>query len=106
MRRKKLSTRDDLDFAYLLELMRPLNDVDEYALLPELFATIGYENLLKLCKYAGGELIKIPTLNELSDSLYALQLFYDIDIKHIKSESSIPDNLRDKVLKIREVFNA
>lgn len=103
-RKKKLDTREDLDFAYLLELMRPLSDVSEYALLPELFSIVGHENLLKLCKYAGGQTIQIPTLEELKDSMYALQSFYDVDIKHSKSDSEIPSNLRTLVDKIRKVY--
>lgn len=103
-RKKKLDTREDLDFAYLLELMRPLSDVSEYALLPELFSIVGHENLLKLCKYAGGQTIQIPTLEELKDSMYALQWFYDVDIKHSKFDSEIPSNLRTLVDKIRKVY--
>ena len=103
-RKKKLNTREDLDFAYLLELMRPLSDVSEYALLPELFSIVGHENLLKLCKYAGGQTLTIPTLNELKDGMYALQWFYDVDIKHTKDGSMIPENLVPLVNKIREVY--
>lgn len=103
-RKKKLDTREDLDFAYLLELMRPLSDVSEYALLPELFSMVGHENLLKLCKYAGGQTIQIPTLEELKDSMYALQWFYDVDIKYSKSDSEIPSNLKTLVDKIRKVY--
>lgn len=103
-RKKKLDTREDLDFAYLLELMSPLSDVSEYALLPELFSIVGHENLLKLCKYAGGQTIQIPTLEELKDSMYSLQWFYDVDIKHSKSDSEIPSNLKTLVDKIRKVY--
>ena len=104
MGRKKLNVREDLDFAYLLELMRPLSVIPEYSLLPELFSIIGHENLLKLCKYAGGQTITIPTLNELKDAMYALQWFYDVDIKHTKDGSMIPENLVSSVNKIREVY--
>lgn len=103
-REKKLNTREDLDFAYLLELMRPLSDVSEYSLLPELFSIIGHENLLKLCKYAGGQTITIPTLSELKDAMYALQWFYDVDIKHSKQSNDIPLHLKDLIQKIREVY--
>ena len=103
-RKKKLNTREDLDFAYLLELMRPLSNVPEYCLLPELFSIIGHENLLKLCKYAGGQTITLPTLDELKDAMYALQWFYDVDIKHTKDGSMIPENLVAVVNRIREVY--
>lgn len=103
-RKKKLNIRDDLDFAYLLELMRPLSDIPEYSLLPELFCIVGHENLLKLCKYAGGKTITLPTLEELKDAMYALQWFYDVDIKKIKDSSLIPANIQPLVNKIREVY--
>lgn len=103
-RKKKLNTREDLDFAYLLELMRPLAEIPEYSLLPELFSIIGHENLLKLCKYAGGQTITLPTLEELKTAMYALQWFYDVDIKHTKDDSMIPENLVALVNKIREVY--
>ena len=48
---------------------------------------------------------KFPrTLEELKDSMYALQWFYDVDIKHCKSDSEIPSNLKTLVDKIRKVY--
>ena len=62
---KTLSITEESDFAYLLELMLPLHNVPEFAWLPELFSIIGYEKLLLLCKYAGGETIAIPTIDQI-----------------------------------------
>jgi len=59
--------------------------------------------LIKLCKYSGGEMIRIPTLDELSKSIDALQCFYDVYIK--KSKSEIPDGLSELVDKIKAVYN-
>lgn len=102
----KLPITEELDFHYLLGLMPPLHDVPEFSWLPELFSIVGYESLIKLCKYAGGEQIKIPTLSELSKSIDAIQYFYDVYIKKSKSESEIPDVLSELVDKIRMVYNA
>lgn len=102
----KLPVTEELDFAYLLSLMPPLHNVPEFSWLPELFAIIGHERLLTLCKYAGGETIKIPTLDELSKSIDALQWFYDISIKRIKTYDEVPYDLDDMVQKIREVYDA
>lgn len=101
----KLPVTEELDFHYLLGLMPPLYDVPEFSWLPELFSIIGHESLIKLCKYAGGEQIRIPTLDELSKSIDALQCFYDVYIKKSKSESEIPDGLSELVDKIRVVYN-
>ena len=64
--KNKLPLTEDLDFHYLLGLLPALTDEPEYAWLPELFSTIGYQSLLDLCEYAGGETIRIPTIEELS----------------------------------------
>lgn len=101
----KLPIQEELDFAYLLELMRPLKEVPEYALLPELFSILGHEKLLLLCKYAGGELVKIPKLDELSDSIDALQWYYDVYIKKSKDASEIPSCYKDAIHKIRNVYD-
>ena len=49
----KLPATEELDFAYLLELMPPLHNIEEFAWLPELFSIIGVEKLVLLCRYAG-----------------------------------------------------
>lgn len=104
--RSKLPVTEDLDFHYLLGLMPPLHNEPEFAWLPELFSTIGYESLITLCKYAGGETIKIPTLEQLSESIDALQWFYDVKIKQSKSLSEVPQNICNLFMKICEVYDA
>lgn len=101
-----LPITEELDFAYLLELMPPLHNVAEFAWLPELFSIIGHEKLILLCKYAGGESITIPTLEQLTSSIEALQWFYDIRIKKTKSEFEVPPNMKFLVRKISEIYNA
>jgi hypothetical protein len=86
--------------------MPPLHDTPEFACLPELFSTIGHESLIKLCKYAGGETIKIPTLRQLSESVDSLQCYYDVYIKQTYGPEEIPDELVPLVKKIKEVFDA
>ena len=101
----KLPLTEEIDFHYLLGLMPPLHDVPEFAWLPELFSIIGHEKLILLAKYAGGETIKIPTITQLSDSVDALQWFYDICITGKKDSSEIPENLVSLYKKIVEVYN-
>lgn len=102
----KLPVTEELDFAYLLTLMRPLRNEPLYTWLPELFSIIGHERLIMLCKYAGGEVIQIPTIDELSKSIDALQWFYDVYISKKKDKSEIPIQLSMAVAKIKEVYNA
>lgn len=102
----ELPITEELDFAYLLELMPPLHDVPEFAWLPELFSIIGYEKLILLCKYAGGEQIRIPTMDQLVNSIEALQFFYDVVVKHSKSEADVPEDTQMLYKKISEIYDA
>ena len=96
----ELPITEELDFAYLLELMPALHDKPGFAWLPELFSIIGAERLITLCRYAGGEVIEIPTLDDLTSSVEALQFFYDILIKKSKSIADVPPALKDKFITI------
>jgi hypothetical protein len=101
---KELSITEELDFQYLLQLLPPLEDTPEFANLPELFSIIGAKNLITLCKYAGGETITIPTLEQLSQDIDALQNYYDVYISHKKSVGEIPAELIPLVMKIKSVY--
>lgn len=101
-----LPITEEIDFAYLLELMPLLSDSEEYSLLPELFSIIGYKRLLLLCKYAGGEQLRVPTIKELSDSIDALQHYYNIYIEHTESLNDVPERLVGLLNKVVEHINA
>lgn len=102
----KLPVTEELDFHYMLELMPALHDIDRFRWLPELFSIVGVESLLKLCQYAGGEIIEIPTIEELRDSVDSLQWFYDVYVSKVKDSQGIPIRLIPLVDKIREVYDA
>lgn len=106
MNTQKLDITESSDFYCLLELMVPLYNIQEYAWLPELFSIIGHENLIRLAKYAGGESIKIPTIEQLTESLEALNWYYRVYITRKKRRKSIPDDLIELVDKIKEVYDA
>lgn len=106
MKNKELPITEELDFAYLLELMPPLHDIPEFAWLPELFSIVGHEKLITLCRYAGGETIRIPTIDELNDSIETLQWFYDVHIKKTQSIENVPARLHSLFAKMLEVYNA
>ena len=106
MSKHNLPITEELDFHYLLELMPPLHSIPEFSWLPELFSIIGHDSLIKLCKYAGGEQIRIPTLDELSDSIEALQWFYDVHIKHCRQVAEVPPRLHTLFQNIWEIYDA
>lgn len=102
----KLPITEESDFHYLLTLLPPLHDVPEYAWLPELFSIIGHKKLIELCKYCGGEDIRLPDLQTLSISIEALQWFYDVYLTKKKPVSDIPRDVMNLVQKIRVIFDA
>lgn len=106
MKDQKLNITESSDFHCLLELMLPLYKVDEFAWLPELFSIIGHEKLLLLSKYAGGETIRIPTLDELSTAIEALDWYYRVYVTQKKRRKSIPREYLNLVDKIKEVLDA
>ena len=100
----ELPITEEIDFHYLLTLLPPLHDIPEFAWLPELFSTIGLNRLIKLCQHAGGETITIPTIQTLSNSIEALQWFYDVHIKKSKQVSEIPLNLLPTVQRVKYIY--
>ena len=102
----KLPIDEELDFHYLLTLMQPLSGIPEYSWLPELFAILGHEQLLLLAKYAGGEVIRIPTTEEIANSIQTLRWFYRMYIKKDCTIRSVPSEQRDLLAKIKEVYDA
>lgn len=105
MSKSELPITEELDFEYLLELMPPLHDEVEFAWLPELFSIIGYRRLIMLTKYAGGESIKIPTLKQLSESIEALQWFYNVKIKKTNDVIEVPIHLLHLYNKICKCYD-
>lgn len=103
---KRLPLTEELDFHYLLSLLPPLSGDPNYSWLPELFSIIGYEKLIELSKYAGGELVRIPTMEQLATAMKALQWFYDVYLINKKSIDEIPLDIRGEVNRILEIYNA
>jgi hypothetical protein len=103
---KELSITEELDFQYLLELLPPLENTPEFANLPELFSIVGAKTLIKLCKYAGGETITLPTLDQLYRDINALQFYYDVYVKGSKSALEIPPDIKELVQKIRDLYSS
>ena len=104
MKPKELPITEELDFQYLLQLLPPLEDEEAFAWLPELFSIIGAKKLILLCKYAGGETIKIPTIPQLLKDIEALQWYYDVYITKSKYDFEIPDDLKELVQIIKRTY--
>ena len=103
---RKLSITEESDFSSLLELMVPMHNQPEYAWLPELFSTIGYKSFIRLCKFAGGERIQIPTLSELSTAIEAMDWYYKVWISKTQSVTDIPPDLHRLVEVIARTYDS
>lgn len=101
---RELPITEELDFQFLLQLLGPLENEPEFAWLPELFSIIGAKSLIKLCRYAGGETIKIPTNDQLLHTIESLQWYYDVYVSQKKTAIEIPVEYQDSVRKIRQVY--
>ena len=106
-----LPITEELDFHYLLGLLPPLTGESEFAWLPELFSILSveksaFEKLIDLCNFCGGETLRIPTIDELSDSIEALQYFYDTEIKGLSRTDIVSPKIEMLVRKIKEVYYA
>jgi hypothetical protein len=106
MQHSELDITQTSDFYCLLELMVPLYQIDEYAALPELFSIIGHEKLIRLMNYAGGETIRIPTIDELNHAIEALDWYYNVYVTERAQQQSIPEDCRELVNKIKEALHA
>lgn len=104
--KSELPITEELDFQYLLQLLPPLEGEADFVWLPELFSIIGAEKLITLCKYAGGETVKIPTLDQLLEDIEALQWYYDVYIKKSKTTFDIPETLVGKVALVVNKFKS
>lgn len=101
-----LPITEELDFAYLLSLLPPLTGESGYAWLPELFSIIGHERLLTLCKYAGGEVIRIPTIEEICSKIEILDWFYSVYISKKHQVQEIPPDIVDDVIRVKRIYDA
>lgn len=68
-------------YSLILFVLFKLKDIPEYSTLSELAYVLDKDNLLKLCEFFGGTVIKIPTINELESVVYSLTLYQYINIE-------------------------
>lgn len=97
MSEDKLTDKERINFQLVLEIMRDLHNIPEFEWLPELFTLVDYESLVNLCKFAGGEVIKIPTIEELLSAIDAVQTYYDRHIRQKLDNTSSDDIISSKL---------
>ena len=53
------------------------------------------KNLLKLCEYFGGQTLKIPTIDQLEETIYGMLLYQYIDIENMTEKDAIDLLIKD-----------
>ena len=113
--KEKLLTFKDIDiWSLILFSLYKIKDIPEFSTISELAYILDKDNMLKLCEYFGGLNIRIPTIDELEDLVYALVLYqhvnidkmaYDDAIKLIGEKSSNLRNIKFNYLKVCEILD-
>lgn len=98
---KKLKTIDI--WSLMLFVLYNFQKIPEYSTLSELAYVLDQRQLLKFCEYFGGQTIKVPTINQLEETIYAMLLYQYIDIEKVTECEAIEllkvDKSKEKSIK-------
>jgi hypothetical protein len=113
--KEKLLTFKDIDiWSLILFTLYKIKDTPEFSTISELAYVLDKDSMLKLCEYFGGLTIKIPTIEELEDLVYALVIYqhvnidgmnYNDAIKLIGEKSSNLRNIKFNYMKICDILD-
>lgn len=84
---KKLN-RIDI-WSLMLFVLFNFQKIPEYSSISELAYILDEKNMLRLCEYFGGQTIKIPTIDELEITLYAMLMYQYIDIEKMTENDAV-----------------
>lgn len=70
-------------YSLLLFLLFKVREIPELSTTSELAYILDKDNFLNLCEYFGGLTIRIPTITEIEDILYAFLLYRYVNIEKI-----------------------
>lgn len=108
---KALEELDKKDiYSLILFTLYRLKEIPEYSTLSELVYVLDNENFIKFLNYFGGQTIRVPTVQELSDVLDALivyeqQQHSDNSLPEIMSEIGLDNKNRDAVVRCLRVIS-
>lgn len=113
--KEKLLTFKDIDiWSLILFTLYKIKDTPEFSTISELAYVLDKDSMLKLCEYFGGLTIKIPTIEELEDLVYALVIYQHVNIdgmdynnavKLIGEKSSNLRNIKFNYMKICDILD-
>ena len=97
---KSLNKLEEKDvYSLILYILYRLKDSSEYSTLSELVYTLDAENLLRFITVFQGVTLKVPTIYELKNIVYGLQVYSDVELENKEVASSIRDNYTGEVSK-------
>lgn len=113
--KERLLTFKDIDiWSLILFTLYKIKDTPEFSTISELAYVLDKDSMLKLCEYFGGLTIKIPTIEELEDLVYALVIYQHVNIdgmdynnavKLIGEKSSNLRNIKFNYMKICDILD-
>lgn len=90
-------------WSLMLFVLYNFQKIPEYSTLSELAYILDEKNFLKLCEYFGGQTIRIPTIDELEETVYGMLLYQYVHIENIKFEDAVEmlriDKLKEKAVR-------
>lgn len=78
-------------WSLLLFVLYKLRDINEMSTISEMAYLLPKESILTLCQYYGGELIRVPTIEEMGDVLNVLSLYNKVDIEKDSIENAMQE---------------
>lgn len=76
-------------WSLMLFVLYNFQKIPEYSAISELAYILDEKSLLKLCEYFGGQTIKIPTIDQMEETIYSMLLYQYVDIEKISLEDAI-----------------
>ena len=101
--KSELQKLNDNDiYALIMFALYRLIDSPEYSTVSELSYILDRHNLLRLCEYFGGTTIRIPTITELEQLMYALLVYQYVNIDNMCLETALC-KVREKAPHVKDL---
>lgn len=94
-------------------LLYSLKDTPKYSIISELFYLLDYDSFIKLIKYYGGKIIRIPSSDEISDLLKILLVYqyyeaegqdWKVSLKKAGYDESQTNQVRAKLAHLKNIL--
>lgn len=76
-------------WSLMLFVLYNFQKIPEYSAISELAYILDEKSLLKLCEYFGGQTIKIPTIDQMEETIYSMLLYQYVDVEKIPLEDAV-----------------